>query len=147
MDEGEFMKIVLICTTCLCGFASLFACLDGDSSFGVYFLVCAFLSGFGLWLNVREDDPADPCIPAEYVSEGVLKENMVIGEIPPADWQLEEVMTARLESCLRRLWRQLNDEWGYDPAAVTSYDDGLVTGFAIATHRIARTFKIDLEKP
>jgi hypothetical protein len=140
------MKITLICTTCLCGFASLFACLDGNSSFGVYFLVGVFLSGFGLWLNVREDDPDDLCIPAEYASEEVLKENMVICEIHPAEWQLEEIMTARLESYLKRKWRRLNDEWGYDPKAVASYDDGLVTGFAMAIRYTARHFKIDLEK-
>ena len=120
------MKIVLITTTLLCGFASLFVCLEGDVGFGVYFFLCACLSGFALWLSVKED-PTDPCI--------------------PANWQLEEVTTARLESYLNQTWHHLHDEWGYEPTAMVSYNDGLRAGFAMAIHQIASTFKIDLEKP
>ena len=90
---------------------------------------------------------SDLHIPAEWASDEVLKENRVLCEIEPADWQIEEIMAIRWESYLRGLWRQLKDEWGYDPAAVASYDDGLVTGFAIAVRKIACKFDIDLEKP
>jgi len=99
------------------------------------------------WLSVKEDPVPDPCIAAEWASEGVLEENMVICEIHPADWQLEEIMAIRLEAYLKRRWRRLHDEWGYDPAATANYDDGLRCGFAIATRQVASQFNIDLEKP
>jgi hypothetical protein len=136
MAKGELMKIVfvpiLIGITSLCGFACLFACLEGDTGFGFYFFLAACLSGFSLWTNVR-DDP-------------VLKENMVVGEVHPAAWQLEEVMDIRLEAYLNRTWKRLHKEWGFDPADVSTYDDGLVTGFALATRQIACHFDIKLEK-
>jgi len=52
------MKVVLIptliCMTCVSGLASLFALLEGNSGFGVLFLMSACLAGLGLWLCVKE---------------------------------------------------------------------------------------------
>ena len=135
------MKIVivstLICTTCLCGFACLFALLSDDSGLGFYLGLAACLLFFSLWLSLRED-PVDPCIPAE--------ETMVISEIHPSDWQLEEIMTIRLEDYLKRTWKRLHGEWGYDPAG--QGDTNLMLhGFAMATRQTASQFNINLEKP
>lgn len=138
------MKIVfiptLILATLIGGFASLFACLNGDFSIGILFLVTACMSGFALWLNVR-DDP-------------ILEENMVIGEIHPADWQLEEIMTIRLESCLKRMFDSVPTEQtectpltSNDTQFVLGYNTGRLDGAYMILLEIAQVFKIDLEKP
>jgi len=121
----------------LCSLMSLFALLEQNTDWALYFgggAGCGLL----LWvLACPKDDPVDE----------LLEENMVIGEVHPAAWQLEEVMDIRLEAYLNRMWKRLHKEWGFDLAATASYDDGLRCGFAIATRQIASHFDIELEKP
>jgi len=143
----KLLCLALIIMAVVCGLASVLACMNQDYYFAVYSLVSGILCGLCVVAHPKDDPKSDPCIPAEWASDEILKENLVISEFHPADWQIEEVMTIRWESYLRGLWRQLKDEWDYDPAAVASYDDGLVTGFAIAVQKIACKFDIDLEKP
>ena len=100
-----------------------------------------------MWLWVIAAPKSDPCIPAEQASDEPLKENMVVGEIKPADWQL-------LESCLRGLWNPLNLERNLernmerinDIEYLEGYHDGQLNGYALAVRQIAKAFNIDLEE-
>ncbi len=149
MNKFEIaISMSLVVTMILGGILSLLACVHQDYGWALYFLGAGIGCGLLVWVfTCSKDEPTDPCIPSKWAFDGVLKENVVIADITPADWQLEEIMTIRLEAYLKRTWRQLHDEWGYDPAATASYDDGLRTGFAIATRQVACKFNIKLEKP
>ena len=133
--------LALAITMVIAGIFSVFACLDQDYGQAVYFLVSA--CGCGLLLWVFTAPKSDPCILAEQASDEVLKENMVVGEIKPVDWQL-------LESCLRGLWNPLNLERNMerinDIEYLEGYHDGQLNGYALAVQQIAKAFDIDLEE-
>jgi len=110
------LNIALAMTMVVSGVACLLACMQQDFPWALNFLMSGIGCGLVLWVFAcPKDEPVDPCIPEEWASEGVLEAGMILGEIHPADWQLEEIMTIRLEAYLNRTWKQLHDEWGYDP--------------------------------
>ena len=146
IDKRLCYLLVILSPTCF--FAAAGAAVDQNPGWALFYFGSGLFNCWWVWVGIRRKN--DPCIPAEWASDEILNENVVVGDIRPAGWQMEEVMKARLKACLKQMWNPLNLERKVervnDVEYLEGYQDGQLNGYALAVRELARTFDIDLEK-